>query len=120
MERARGYLPKLLLDACRARGRLFPMSIEAPSAPVTQTQAGSPKKVNLRRPDIMEAVQAQVLSHYRSELVDRIRAQGHVVSSGGGLTIKLAKQFGFCYGVERAIDLAYAARKVFTNQPIYI
>lgn len=67
----------------------------------------------------MEAVQAQVLSHYRSELVDRIRARGHVLSAGG-LTIKLAKEFGFCYGVERAIDLAYAARKVFPNQPIYI
>jgi 4-hydroxy-3-methylbut-2-enyl diphosphate reductase len=67
----------------------------------------------------MEAVQAQVLSHYRSELVDRIRARGNVLSAGG-LTIKLAKEFGFCYGVERAIDLAYAARKVFPNQPIYI
>ena len=67
----------------------------------------------------MEAVQAQVLSHYRSELVDRIRARGHVLSAGG-LTVKLAKEFGFCYGVERAIDLAYAARKVFPNQPIYI
>ncbi|HTG44644.1 MAG TPA: 4-hydroxy-3-methylbut-2-enyl diphosphate reductase [Verrucomicrobiae bacterium] len=90
------------------------MSIEAPSAPV------APKKINLRRPDIMEAVQAQVLSHYRSELVDRIRAHGHVISADGVLTIKLAKQFGFCYGVERAIDLAYAARKVFPKQPIYI
>ena len=67
----------------------------------------------------MQAVQAQVLSHYRSELVDRIRARGHVLSAGG-LTIKLAKEFGFCYGVERAIDLAYAARKVFPDQPIYI
>jgi 4-hydroxy-3-methylbut-2-en-1-yl diphosphate reductase len=91
------------------------MSIDALRAPaVTQ------KKVNLRRPDIMEAVQAQVLSHYRSELVDRIRARGRVVSADGRLTIKLAKEFGFCYGVERAIDLAYAARKVFPNQPIYI
>jgi 4-hydroxy-3-methylbut-2-enyl diphosphate reductase len=78
-----------------------------------------PPKINLRRPDIMEAVQAQVLSHYRSELVDRIRARGHVLSAGG-LTVKLAKEFGFCYGVERAIDLAYAARKVFPDQPIYI
>ena len=34
----------------------------------------APKKINLRRPDIMEAVQAQVLSHYRSELVERIRS----------------------------------------------
>ena len=36
----------------------------------------APQKVNLRRPDIMAAVQAQVLSHYRSELVERIRAEG--------------------------------------------
>ena len=67
----------------------------------------------------MEAVQAQVLSHYRSELVERIRASGHVLSAGD-LTVKLAKEFGFCYGVERAIDLAYAARKVFPDQPLYI
>src|SRR5262245_63695301 len=80
-----------------------------------------PQKVNLRRPDIMEAVQAQVLSHYRSELVDHIRANGHVLSADGLLTVKLAKEFGFCYGVERAIDLAYAARKVFpASKPIYL
>jgi len=88
------------------------MSTHAPAAP---------QKINLRRPDVMEAVQAQVLSHYRSELVDRIRAKGHVLSADGLLTIKLAKEFGFCYGVERAIDLAYAARKVFPPpQPIYL
>jgi 4-hydroxy-3-methylbut-2-enyl diphosphate reductase len=80
----------------------------------------SPRKINLRRPDVMTAVQAQVLSHYRSELIDRIRAKGHVLSADGLLTVKLAKEFGFCYGVERAIDLAYAARKVFPDQPIYI
>jgi 4-hydroxy-3-methylbut-2-enyl diphosphate reductase len=61
----------------------------------------------------MEAVEAQVLSHYRSSLVNRIREKGHVLSADGLLTIKLAKEFGFCYGVERAIDMAYAARRVF-------
>ena len=80
-------------------------------------------KINLRRPDIMEAVQAQVLSHYRSELVEGIRSNGGVLSAGG-LTVKLAKEFGFCYGVERAIDLAYAARKYFSDvsphTPIYL
>src|SRR5712672_914748 len=90
------------------------MSTPAPSAP------SAPQKINLRRPDIMQAVQAQVLSHYRSELVERIRANGHVLSADGLLTVKLAKEFGFCYGVERAIDLAYAARKVFPDRPIYI
>src|SRR6185436_834806 len=79
----------------------------------------APPKINLRRPDIMQAVQAQVLEHYRSELVDRIRAKGHVLSAGL-LKVKLAKEFGFCYGVERAINLAYAARKVYPHQPIYI
>src|ERR1700728_188988 len=81
------------------------------------------KKINLRRPDILEAVQAQVLTHYRSELVERIRANGGVISSGD-LSVKLAKEFGFCYGVERAIDLAYAARKYFAevspHTPIYL
>src|ERR1700749_4563494 len=87
------------------------MSMTAPSAP---------QKINLRRPDIMETVQAQVLSHYRSELVERIRANGNMLSSGE-LTVKLAKEFGFCYGVERAIDLAYAARKYFPpEKPIYL
>src|SRR6195256_5766227 len=89
------------------------MSIPAPTpAPA--------RKINLRRPDVMAAVQAQVLSHYRSELIDRIRAKGDVLSVDGLLTVKLAKEFGFCYGVERAIDLAYAARKVFPQQPLYI
>src|SRR6266404_1029941 len=83
--------------------------------------ASAPQKINLRRPDVMAAVQAQVLSHYRSNLVERIRAKGHVLSADGLLTVKLAKEFGFCYGVERAIDLAYAARKYFPpEKPIYI
>src|SRR5215471_7808220 len=81
------------------------------------------KKINLRRPDIMEAVSAQVLSHYRSEIVENIRANGGVIRTDG-LTVKLAKEFGFCYGVERAIDLAYAAKKYFSesspNTPIYL
>ncbi|HEV2691561.1 MAG TPA: 4-hydroxy-3-methylbut-2-enyl diphosphate reductase, partial [Verrucomicrobiae bacterium] len=81
------------------------------------------KKINLRRPDIMEAVSAQVLSHYRSEIVENIRANGGVLAAGG-LTVKLAKEFGFCYGVERAIDLAYAAKKYFAetspHTPIYL
>lgn len=65
----------------------------------------------------MSRVQAEVESHYRSSLVERIRAEGGVLQQGGTI-IRLAKQFGFCYGVERAIDLAYAARKVFPDRRI--
>ncbi len=76
-------------------------------------------RVNLRTPEVMAAVQAQVENHYRSEVVERLRAAGGTLSAEG-LTIKLAKQFGFCYGVERAIDLAYAARKYFVDNNIFI
>jgi 4-hydroxy-3-methylbut-2-enyl diphosphate reductase len=75
--------------------------------------------VNLRTPDVMARVQAEVESHYRSALVERIRGQGGVLRQGNTV-IRLAKQFGFCYGVERAIDLAYAARKVFPDKRIFL
>lgn len=97
-----------------------PTSAPAPAPAVpAPAPAPAPTRVNLRTPDVMAAVQAQVESHYRSEIVEKLRASGGTLSRGG-LTVKLAKQFGFCYGVERAIDLAYAARKVFQEQRLFI
>ena len=64
-------------------------------------------------------MQEQVESHYRSDIVDKIRRTGGLLSVGD-TTVRLAKQFGFCYGVERAIDLAYAARKVFKDRRLFI
>ena len=77
------------------------------------------QKVNLRTPDVMAAVQEQVESHYRSDIVEKVRRAGGIISVGD-TTVRLAKQFGFCYGVERAIDLAYAARKVFKDRRLFI
>ncbi|MEX1044713.1 MAG: 4-hydroxy-3-methylbut-2-enyl diphosphate reductase [Chthoniobacterales bacterium] len=79
----------------------------------------APKRVNLRTPEVMEEVQAAVESHYHSPMVERLRATGGVAAFGD-LTVRLAKQFGFCYGVERAIDLAYAARKVFADRNLFL
>ena len=76
-------------------------------------------KVNLRTPEVMTAVQEQVEAHYRSDIVDKVRRTGGIIAVGD-LTVRLAKQFGFCYGVERAIDLAYAARKVFKDRRLFI
>jgi 4-hydroxy-3-methylbut-2-enyl diphosphate reductase len=67
----------------------------------------------------MEAVQMQVGRHYHSGLVERVRASGSVLVAGDTV-VRLAKQFGFCYGVERAIDLAYAARKVFPDSRLFL
>src|SRR5215204_1518359 len=77
------------------------------------------QKVNLRTPEVMTAVQEQVESHYLSDIVDKIRRNGGILTVGD-ITVRLAKQFGFCYGVERAIDLAYAAAKVFKDRRLFI
>src|SRR6188508_2192987 len=77
------------------------------------------RRVNVRTPEVMERVQAEVETHYRSVLVENLRKAGGVVTVGQ-TTIRLAKDFGFCYGVERAIDLAYAARKVFADRRVFL
>ena len=87
--------------------------------PESHTPTAASERVNLRTPEVMSVVQAEVESHYRSEIVDRLRATGGTITAAG-VTVKLAKQFGFCYGVERAIDLAYAAAKVFKDRRLFI
>jgi len=76
-------------------------------------------RVNVRRPDVMELVSAEVAVHYQSSLVEKIRDQGGKMTRGN-TTLLLAQDFGFCYGVERAIDLAYASRKVFPENRIFL
>lgn len=86
------------------------------SAPVP---ALASRRVNVRTPEVMQRVQAEVETHYRSIIVEKIRAQGSVLTVGT-TTVRLARDFGFCYGVERAIDLAYAARKVFADRKVFL
>lgn len=38
----------------------------------------------------------------------------------GNVTVKLAEAFGFCWGVERAVQIAYEARKQFPEERIWI
>ena len=79
----------------------------------------SNRRVNVRTPEVMERVQAEVANHYQSSIVEKVRARDGVLTIGK-TTIRLAKQFGFCYGVERAIDLAYASRRVFPDHRIFL
>lgn len=81
--------------------------------------ASKKKKINVRTPEVMERVQAEVANHYRSSIVERVKEMGGILSVGN-TTVRLAQQFGFCYGVERAIDLAYATRRVFPDNRIFL
>lgn len=79
----------------------------------------SKKRTNVRTPEVMERVQAEVARHYESSIVEKIKDLDGSISIGN-TTIRLAQQFGFCYGVERAIDLAYASRRVFPDNRIFL
>ena len=69
--------------------------------------------------DLKHAVASELAEDYHSELVDRIRRSRYRYTSGR-LTVYLAREFGFCYGVDRAVDYAYQTRRRFPNRPVYL
>jgi 4-hydroxy-3-methylbut-2-enyl diphosphate reductase len=64
-------------------------------------------------------VQEELASDYNGHLVDLLRANEYTLESGG-VTIRLAKEFGFCYGVERAVDYAYQTRRKFPEKRVFL
>lgn len=69
--------------------------------------------------DMKEAVAAELTAAYHSAIIEEVRAAGFVRRSGR-LTIHLAQEFGFCYGVDRAVDYAYQTRKRFPDQRVFL
>jgi 4-hydroxy-3-methylbut-2-en-1-yl diphosphate reductase len=64
-----------------------------------------------------------VEAEYHSALVERIRGAGNRLSFGEGdrrVVIRLADSFGFCYGVDRAVDYAYQTRHRFPDRRIFL
>ena len=68
-----------------------------------------------QKDDVAGLMQAE----YESNLIQTIRNSGNLLVNGD-VTIHLAESFGFCWGVERAIAMAYEARAHFPNQRIWI
>ena len=64
-------------------------------------------------------IEGALATDYHSRVVDRIRGQGYVLSIGE-LTFKLAQEFGFCYGVDRAVEYAYETRTKFPGKHIFL
>lgn len=64
-------------------------------------------------------VEDDLTSDYAGQLVDVLRTRDHVLVAGD-VTIMLAKEFGFCYGVERAVEYAYQTRKKFPDRRIFL
>ncbi|CAN5693476.1 4-hydroxy-3-methylbut-2-enyl diphosphate reductase [soil metagenome] len=69
--------------------------------------------------DMKEAVAGELADAYDSRLIDQVRANDyHYVS--GRLSLHLAREFGFCYGVDRAVDYAYQARRRFPGRNVFL
>ena len=69
--------------------------------------------------DLKHEVAGVLAESYRSDVIDAIKNAGfrHVA---GRLTIHLAREFGFCYGVDRAVDYAYQARRRFPDRTVFL
>jgi 4-hydroxy-3-methylbut-2-enyl diphosphate reductase len=72
---------------------------------------------------LRKEIEPLIRSEYHSGLVDRIRARGYRDDYGEGdrrITVRLAEEFGFCYGVDRAVDYAYETRVKFPDRRVFL
>ena len=68
---------------------------------------------------LKDHIEGALAADYHSRVVDRIRGHGYTLSLGD-LTFKLAREFGFCYGVDRAVEYAYETRTKFPDKRIFL
>jgi 4-hydroxy-3-methylbut-2-enyl diphosphate reductase len=93
---------------------------EAGGKPTGNMQAGTAGGTYFRKGfGLKSEIQSELASDYTGQLVDMLQAREYTLTAGD-VTIRLAKEFGFCYGVERAVEYAYQARKKFPDRTIYL
>jgi len=64
-------------------------------------------------------IEGQLTEDYRSRIVEHLKAHDHTLRIAD-VTIRLAAEFGFCYGVDRAVEYAYETRTRFPNRKLFI
>jgi 4-hydroxy-3-methylbut-2-enyl diphosphate reductase len=64
-------------------------------------------------------IEGRLTADYHSAVVERLRTNQYELTAGP-LTFRLAREFGFCYGVERAVDYAYETRHKFPDRRLYL
>jgi 4-hydroxy-3-methylbut-2-enyl diphosphate reductase len=89
-------------------------SREQPGAKVKEKEG-----VNRRGFGLKNEIRQFLVADYHSELVEKIKSQNNTITVGR-LTFRLAEEFGFCYGVDFALNLAYETRKKFPDRRIFL
>lgn len=69
--------------------------------------------------EVREDVESVMEQQFQSEVVDELKGNNYVIEREG-VKVHLAKDFGFCWGVERSIALAYEAVKHFPDKTVHI
>ena len=69
--------------------------------------------------DLKHAVAGMLADNYHSSIVQQIKGDDFT-HHAGRLTVHLAREFGFCYGVDRAVDYAYQTRERFPDRRVYL
>jgi 4-hydroxy-3-methylbut-2-enyl diphosphate reductase len=69
--------------------------------------------------DLKHEVAHVLAGSYGSGLVGRVKESDYQFVSGR-LVVHLAREFGFCYGVDRAVDYAYQARRRFPDRQVFL
>ena len=64
-------------------------------------------------------IESQLTADYHSTVVEALRT-GDYRLDVGPLSFRLAREFGFCYGVDRAVDYAYETRRKFPDRRLYL
>jgi len=83
------------------------------------TEAAQPVRMFRKGLSLKNEVADELTAHYHSTLVNEVRTAGYQRRMGR-LQLYLASEFGFCYGVDRAVDYAYQARRRFPDRSIYL
>ena len=68
---------------------------------------------------LRDVIGPRLKADYHSGIVERIRESDFRLEVGD-LVFLLAREFGFCYGVERAVEYAYESLKHFPNRRIFL
>lgn len=68
---------------------------------------------------LKELVQDDLKEAYESDLINELKKNGNTLTRHGA-TVKLAQVLGFCWGVDRAVSMAYETRKHFPDRRIWI
>ena len=68
---------------------------------------------------LKKEIEGALKDDFDSPLIEKLKASDYTMTVGQ-TTIKLAREYGFCYGVDRSIDYAYQTVEKFPAKTIYL